>query len=265
MPSASHISTANANEYLHCDGYGDVVIPLPNHTHSIKISDAKYSPQVTTHLLSDNDLEAAGYHLVHMSGAPAKLYQTATSSHPCSSTTPLLHVFIMDTIKHQGLHILPTATSTTPTAAMSSYLASSVKELRVSDMTHSQIDTAVMQVKQDLLDYDRRHCAFGHASIDRLKFMQAHQTTEDLKLVAFPPPIRHSPCETCTACIKNKAPFPPTQVVDPPLPGHTISFDVLEVSPPHLHKYPFYLVSADWESGYTMGFLLQHKHESLVE
>ncbi|KAJ3377277.1 hypothetical protein HDU80_003387, partial [Chytriomyces hyalinus] len=43
-----------------------------------------------------------------------------------------------------------------------------------------------------------------------------------------------------------------------------ISFDVLQVTPPHLNKYPYYLISADWESGYSMGFLLQHKLKSLV-
>ncbi|KAJ3224286.1 hypothetical protein HDU78_011022, partial [Chytriomyces hyalinus] len=74
--SPSHICTANAGEFLHCDGYGDVEIPLPTQPYTIKILNAKYSPNVATHLLSDNNLETAGYHLVHMSGLPAKLYQT---------------------------------------------------------------------------------------------------------------------------------------------------------------------------------------------
>ncbi|KAJ3221549.1 hypothetical protein HDU78_000406, partial [Chytriomyces hyalinus] len=121
-----------------------------------------------------------------------------------------------------------------------------------------------MRVKQDLLDYDCRHCAFGHASIDRLKYMQVNQTTEDLKSVTFPPPVQHEPCQTCVACIKNNSLFPPTKFSDHPLPSHTLSFDVLQVLLPHLNKFSYYLVSADWESGYTMGFLLEHKHDALL-
>ena len=252
----THTADTN-NAPLVCTGTGNVSFTLTN-GFQLNLNNVLHCPDIITHLISDNDLESNGLHFQSFLGLPGYLMITDTTSF--SNHTPLLQ-----TIKINGLHYLPILGHPTPSTddTFHQSATTTLDNLKISELNKSQLQHLTRQYYNEFSNHENRHRTFGHASDKRLRFMQNHHTTQDLDLISFPQ--RPHECNTCTLSKTRRAPFnSPPEMKHIPIPGEEIAFDVVEITPAHLDKFPYALVAIDIGSTFTQSFLMEHKDDSLV-
>ncbi len=108
-----------------------------------------------------------------------------------------------------------------------------------------------------------QHARLGHLADSRLDFMQRHNTACDL------PPVKlfknfNMRCDICTVGSRNRAPFHSSREKGVDI-IQMLHFDVAEISPPHLKKYYYALVTVCQATRYSWVRLLENKSDALVE
>ncbi|TPX75689.1 DNA-directed DNA polymerase [Chytriomyces confervae] len=188
--------------------------------------------------------------------------QTTNSKSP-PLVSPDQHAFVMRTEKRFGLHIMPIFNHPIAQFPASLFSLASVQlaDRRVSDLTEQELEQLAVRRLNDMRQYQLRHLRFGHASAERIRYMQTKSTTTDLTPVRFPTKLKT--CEICVQSTRNMAPSKglptPTQ-----RPGHMLFFDVLQINPPHNNKFPYILLGADQGSTFNWHAYCEHKDEPLV-
>ncbi|TPX65791.1 hypothetical protein CcCBS67573_g08027 [Chytriomyces confervae] len=155
-------------------------------------------------------------------------------------------------------------TRNTPTSAFPASLFSLASTRHgtrnIDELTKQQLEKLAASRLNDLHQYHLRHLYFGHASAERVCYMQTHSTTTDLTPVRFP--TKPKPCTICVQSTRNMAPSKGTPT-PAQKPGHSSSL-MSSKSTPHSNKFPYVLLGADQGSTFNWHAYCEHKDEPLV-